>query len=495
MEWAQVCQSVRSVGVRCVVGLGAALGLAQAGAQAQQPLSLPTLHLTAPGPGAPMGPSGPVVQEMPAPRVLPVLPDAHAKALPINLDTVLRLAQDQNVRVNLSREKLQESFAAKAVADKAWLPELLVGPSYWRHEGGIANEDGTLTHSSFGSIFAGFEMDARLDLREAVYRKVDAERKIWQQRGEVSRMTSETLLDASATYIDLMAAREGEAVALEMAANQKAIYSLAQKRAATDPGAQVEVDRVATEMSAQQQILRRIREKTVAASAKLAYLLGVDPCTELVPTDRRLAPLHLVEASQAACDLVSQALNNGPGIREMEGLLSLIQGSMDKAKGPARFLPVFEVRLGEGAFGTGPGDSALWDNRMDLGIHARWNLTQLATAKDQLRVAQSKLSQAQLSYQDLRGRLALGVQEAREASLSSAEQIHLAEQQIDHARASYKLSNVRLTENIKGSSPSEVLLSIRSLGAAQANYLEAVRDLDKAQLRLMVLLGGTSLAK
>jgi hypothetical protein len=34
-----------------------------------------------------------------------------------------------------------------------------------------------------------------------------------------------------------------------------------------------------------------------------------------------------------------------------------------------------------------------------------------------------------------------------------------------------------------------VLLAIRALGGAQLNYLNAVRDYDKAQIRLLILLG------
>jgi outer membrane protein TolC len=480
------------------VSLLAAFGCAapSSSVRAQAPLSqpAPVARLASPAAVEEPQPVHPVAAQevLPPPEALAPVPD-HApspKAVPVNLDTVFHLAQDQNVRINLAREKLQEAFANKALAAKSWLPEILVGPSYYRHEGGISNEDGTLTRSSFGALFAGMELDGRLDLREATYRKVDAERKVWQQRGELSRMTSDNLLDAATTYVDLLTARSAEALALEVQGNMSRLLDQAKKLAATDPGAQVEVDRVAAEMSAQRQILRKVREGAASASAKLAYLLGVDPCAELVPTDPRLVPIHFVDASRPCCDLVAQAQATGPGVREMAGLLNVIQSGMDKAKGPGRFLPTLEVQLAEGAFGTGPGDTMAWDNRMDLGMHARWNLTQLFTAREQGRIAKAKYNQAQLSYQDLRGRLAMGVQGARESSLSNNDQVREAESQIENARSAYKRSQVRLNENIKGASASEVLLSIRSLGAAQLNYLQAVRDFDKAQLRLLILLGG-----
>src|SRR5262245_14122722 len=62
--------------------------------------------------------------------------------LPISLDTVLRLAQDQNGRINIARLRLQEAFAEEDLAAKRWLPQITVGPAYYRHEGGIQDFNG-----------------------------------------------------------------------------------------------------------------------------------------------------------------------------------------------------------------------------------------------------------------------------------------------------------------------------------------------------------------
>ncbi len=412
-----------------------------------------------------------------------------AKTLPISLDTVLRLAQDQNSQIQLAREKLQEAFANRDVASKRWLPDVYVGSAYWRHEGGIQNEDGTLTNSSFGGAFAGTEIYARVDIRDLAFQKIDAERKIWQQKGELSKFTSENLLDAATTYIDLLAARSGEAVAVTLQRHLEELLERAQKLAKIDPGAEVEVERIESELASQQQILRKTREAAVAASARLVYLLGLEPCAELTLLDPQLAPLDLVDASASCCDLVAQAWATGPGIQEMEGLLNLIHESSERARGLCQFLPVVEMCMDEGAFGAGPGDQMEWVNRWDMVVRARWNLTNLATARDRKRVMQSKIQQAHLSYQDLRGKLAAGVEASRESSLSGLDQVRFGRTQIEHAQKAYERSNYRLINNIKGRSPSEVLLAIRALGGAQLNYLNAVRDYDKAQIRLLILLG------
>ena len=81
-----------------------------------------------------------------------------------------------------------------------------------------------------------------LDLKEAAYQRIDAERKVWQQKGDLSKVTSETLLDAAGTYIDLLTARSSEAVSVESEKKLIELAGLAQTLAKTgflflpDPG-------------------------------------------------------------------------------------------------------------------------------------------------------------------------------------------------------------------------------------------------------------------
>ena len=442
--------------------------------------------------------SGDRLTVLPAPEtVQPAAPAAVKPAstehsLAINLDTVFRLAEDQNSQVALARAKVDEAWAAKSIADKSWLPSLNVGVSYFRHEGGISFEDGTLIRSSFSSLFPGMEINSKLDLREAVYVKFNAERQTWQQRGELRRITSETLLDAASTYIDLLSARTGEAIALAQLRDLEDLLGRAQKLADPnkgEPGARIEAVRIGVQQRAWLLRIEQLREQGRRASAKLAYLLGVDPDLTLIPVDEKLVPMDLVDPNVPVRDRVAQALQNGPGVQELEGLLALIQRSSEQAKGPCKYLPVFEMRMIEGGFGTGPGDQQTWDNRFDLGLQARWNLMELVTAGDRQRLVQAKTEQAHLAYQDLRGKLTAGVQEALEAVVSGKRQMRFAQEQVQEARQAYDLSEKRQQNFIQGSTYSEVLLSLESVALAQASYLHSIRDYDKAQLRLLLLLG------
>jgi outer membrane protein TolC len=448
----------------------------------------------------------PVVQTLPDPverppstrepiptQSQPAHADAH-KPVPISLDTVLRLAQDQNHQVNIARERVVEAFAAKNVADKGWLPDIYIGTSYYRHEGGIQNEDGTVIHSSFGSLFGGVEINSQFDIREYAFHKVNAERQTWQQRAELSRITSENLLDAVNAYVDLLAAYQGAAVIQATDPEMNRLLKMTTDLASPEiePAYQAEVHRIKAEIANREEMVLRLRQQGDAAKAKLAYLLGLRPDCCLVPVDNRLGVLHLVDANISTCDLVAQALTSGPGVREMEGLLNLIQQSIEKAKGPAQYMPIVGVRMAEGIFGAGPGDSSDWDNRWDMVLQARWNLTEWCTAHDRAKVSLARYNQAQLSYQDLRGKLSAGVEEAQSAITSGQQQMQKAEEQIKQSREAVRLSMERYKEIAQRRSPTDPLLAIRSQMGAQLGYLAAIRDYDKAQLRLLILTGQVS---
>jgi outer membrane protein TolC len=459
---------------------------------------LPSVGLSTP-PVRVVRASGAEAVEPPAnrtPAKLPVTdaPDAHAppavpRTLAINLDTVLRLAEDQNAQVALTRAKVREACAESDLAAVSWLPRLEVGTAYYRHEGGTVNPDGTFVHSSYGTFFGGMELTGHLDIQDAVYQRVNAERQLWQQKGELRRITSETLLEAAETYVDLLAARTGEAIAESLQKDLQDLLVRAQKLASTEPGARVEVARIQAQLKGRDQAALELHAQAERAAVKLAYLLGLDPSLTLVAIDPELVPFELVDATIPAADLTARVLSTGPGIREMEGLLALIHQNIERSKGPGRFLPIFEVRMDEGAFGAGPGSESTWDNRWDLNFAARWNLTDAFTRCDRERILQAKTLQAHLAYQDLRAKLTAGVYESREVILSGREQIRTTQDEITEARRAFKLSNERLKSNVPSSSASEVLLSLQALSLAQSSYVNVLRTYDKAQLRLMVLLG------
>ncbi len=448
-------------------------------------------HLTTPGAALDSG-VRPAAYESEHPQMLPT-PIPTPAPTPVNLDAIFHLAEEKNAQIALAREKVHESCLDSQLAAKAWLPTVTAGVGYYRHEGGIQNEDGTLTRSSFGALYPNVDLHADFDVRAATIARIDAERKRWQQQGEFSRVNYETLLEAANTYIDLLSARRGEAVAQELDKDQRDVLKRAEGSAAS--GGKILVESVQAELSGSAQASAKLRQQGDAAAAKLAYLLGLDPECPLVPVDETLAPLDLVDATPPTPALVARALTDGPGIHELQGLMAVIDSGMAELAGPKRFLPTFGLCTTEGYFGAGPDGVLTGSNRFDLGVQARWNLTDLFKAGDMKRIAESKRRQVELSYDDLRGKLTLGVRESRDEILSGREQIEQASEQIRRASEAYRLSKLRVEENVPGSSPAEVSLALRGLAQAHGNYISSVNAYNKAQIRLLLLLGSQGTCK
>src|SRR5262249_53032545 len=160
----------------------------------------------------------------------------------------------------------------------------------------------------------------------------------------------------------------------------------------------------------------------------------------------------------------------------------------DKAKGPSMLLPVFELRVAEGVFGAGPGDDMRWDNRLDVAVQARYNLTDFCKGRDQQRVAESKLQQLYITNQELRHKLTVGVHEARSAIHAGEQQIRYGTEQIKRACRTYQLSDERRFKfaDLKDKlNEAQVLQALRALELAELRYLESASAYDKAQLRLL----------
>ena len=185
--------------------------------------------------------------------------------------------------------------------------------------------------------------------------------------------------------------------------------------------------------------------------------------------DKALVPISIINAKQPVHQLVEQALTKGPGVRELEGLLHVVEEARNSNYGWTHWMPCVELNAVEGGFGAGPNTSLDWTNRFELGVKLKWSLTELAASKQKRQQADRNIEQVHLSYRDLCAKLTLGIQERHDAIHSGEEQMQLAEKHIRYAEESHRLSDARLKQNVKGRSSSEVLLALRALGGASWN--------------------------
>jgi outer membrane protein TolC len=338
----------------------------------------------------------------------------------VNLDTVLRLTFERNADILAARERVNEAQIAFDAAMNSCRPELL---------------------------------------RKDMFKKPVAEANLWRRRAELRKVEHDNLQDAANTYFDWLTALRGEVVARDLLKLEEKLLDLARKSAKNIPPIQAVVEAIETAVNGQQQYILQTRQLGEALAAKLAYLMGMNGGT-LRPTET-LEPIDRVDTSVPVESLVRQAQDNGPGVRELQGLIAAIQQGIDQARCPQCIC----AHLGA------------------------------ALVCGQLQMAESQMQQARFSQLSLQLKLRAGVEDAYTAILSGRDQIAQAASAIDHAKETYRRVEERLppTESLDHAIANKtfdgVLNSIRQLSQAWANYVTAVSNYNKAQVRLLILLG------
>jgi hypothetical protein len=107
-----------------------------------------------------------------------------------------------------------------------------------------------------------------------------AERQVWQQKGELSKVGSEQLLEATQVYVDLLLARAGEEVSAQIEAQLRELLELSKKRKDFLAGGQIET--IEAEVFNQQQVRRSCgssarRRRAVELPAGVGMLCRAGP--------------------------------------------------------------------------------------------------------------------------------------------------------------------------------------------------------------------------
>jgi outer membrane protein TolC len=296
-------------------------------------------------------------------------------------------------------------------------------------------------------------------LRKDTFKKPVAEATVWRRRAELRKTENDNLQDAANTYFDWLTALRGEVVARDLMQLEEKLLTYSHKLVKLDEKpAQVLVEATETAINGRRQFILQTHQQGEGAAFKLAYLMGM---SDGVPTtSETLVPLDRSDTTFAVEVLVHQAQSNGPGVRELQGLAASIQQGIEQARG----------------------------------AQCICERTGAPLVCGRLQMAQSQLQQAQLALMSLQTKLRSGVEESYSAILSGREQIAFAADAIQHAAETYRIMDRRLSKEdpetaTRNRTYNAVLSSIQQLSQAHANYLRAVSNYDKAQARLLLLLG------
>ncbi len=426
---------------------------------------------------------------VPTPNVGPdaaIGPATVSEQYPIDLPSALQLAVGQNPQIAYARERIAAAAARYDRAAVQWLPDLVIDPTWTRHDGQIQDTRGDVIQVSRSALFASGGARMHVSTSEAYFAPLAARQVVAARMAASLATTNETLRDVSLAYWDLVRARGMQVVLGDAVRNTERLDELAQSYLRAENLKPADADRVRAQVLARRQELELARHDVRAASSRLARLLQLDPFVELIPADEQPVAVDYLRDSLTGVDLATTALSNRPELSEHRAFVGAAVERLREARlGPV--LPSLVVDVSAGGFGGGPnGFFGDFDGRSDVGAAAVWEFENLGFGNRALiRERASQVRLAELSVVATMDRIVAEAAEAAARVEARRNQLEWARQAIASAKDSHDRNLQLFTDSgVELILPLEVLQSVISLTQAQRDYLEVIVENNKAQIQL-----------
>ncbi|MFD2257374.1 TolC family protein [Luteolibacter algae] len=414
---------------------------------------------------------------------------------PIDLETTLKLAAGRNLDLAIAIEK---SNRAAARADRAMLtlvPDLAVGASFAKQNGLLQDTLGTPVNASRVSESSGLGtasgapgLSLDLNVSRAIFAPLATRQDRKAAVAAAEAKEHEIFADAAAAYYELVRARAVLQLSREVEASARKLAESTKAFSAAGEGLEADSERTLANHLLRQGQTARAEADLLRRSAALARLLHLSPSLTLIPVDKSVSPIDLVDPDESVSRMVATAFRFRPETRQMQSEVAAAANRLTEQK-VKPFLPNVAAGYSNFDFGAGRGSSTEdSDNREEVTAMIYWKLEGLGFGN----AAAAREKEAELKLSKLNEARALDiivneVAAARAEAHAQRTRIPLGKQAAVHAKNAYRLTTDRLQE--AQGLPIEALVSIQTLAEAKQAEVDAVLDYNIAQHRLLAALG------
>jgi outer membrane protein TolC len=402
----------------------------------------------------------------------------------IDLPTVLRLAGANSLELAYVREKVHEAYATAELAEERFWPA--AGPilAFRRHEGLTQGTDGAFVDVDKQQTLAGVGARLRWDVGDAIFTTLSASQRYEAQKSTLDATQQAVHLEAALAYYELLRAHLGARVSEQSAEVSGKLATELDASVRSGRGFRGDMLGARVQSASSRLQLLRSREAIKLASIRLGALLRLAPGIELEPAEAVPGPLDLVPLSSVDADLLKEALERRPEVRQAESELAAHRHDRTAATwGP--LLP--EIQVDAVAGGLGPVASDL-ESTEDYAVTLGWRLGPGGLFDPaRRRLAESRVRQAEIHLERVRQRISEEVLSSLARLRAKTEQMKLAEQAVQDAAEALDLTRERQSRQI--GLPLEVLRAEEALTRARLEHYTAVIDYSQGQLRAFTHLG------
>lgn len=444
--------------------------------------------------------------EMLSPAVLPVMAlRAGDQALPINLATALRLAENRPLVIQAAEAAVLTEIGRLERARALWLPTLYVGFGYSRHDGAAQiPPNGQIISNSRNQMLLGAGPQAIFAFTDAIYAPLVAEQTLRSRQFDVQAARNDALLETAEAYFFVQEARGRLAGTTDAAVKAR---QLAERIARLGEGLTlpIEVERARTTLAEFEIQLASARRDWRLASANLTRVLRLNPAAMIEPLEPPHLQVTIISPQTTVDNLIPLGLTNRPELASQQALvqatLAAIRREQMRPLIPSMIFQGYSMpgnRLAGGLYSAGLNSSiGQVTSRSDLNFQLVWEFENLGFGNRGRRTeARGENRQALIELFRVQDSIAAEIAQAHANIEAAYTQIAKANDGLQAAIKSYEgnlrglSETVRLGETLQlVTRPLEVVAALQQLQQAYSNYYTSINSYNRAQFRMFRALG------
>jgi outer membrane protein TolC len=424
---------------------------------------------------------------------------------PINLATALRLSDARPLIVAAAQASVWVAEAQLTQAKVLWIPSVLLGVDYIRHDGGGPDfKKGIMTAPSVNFFYAGPSLWQYVNVADAYFEPLVARQILNSKHLDIQSAKNDALLQTADAYFQVHQYRGMYAGALYTVERG---HELVERvvRLSRELVPRIEITRAQNMLADLEQRAVLARQEWRVQSAHLTEVLRLDPRAVVEPMEHDHVQVTLIDPARQLDDLMPIALHNRPELASRQALVQAADARVRREKArpllPLVTLNGFQsagMLIQGGIFGLGPNSSLnQWRGRDDVSIQLMWQLENFGFGNlARVKTQRGNESRAIIELRKAQDMVAMEVNRALARVQSAAARVLQADRALRTGIVTFNghLEGLEQTRRLADVlvltfRPQEAVFSLQLLNVAFDEYFTTVSEYNRAQFELFHALG------
>jgi outer membrane protein TolC len=412
------------------------------------------------------------------------IPPIYRRLLAVDLPTVVRVSMARNLDIREAQQRIEASRGEYDSSVGAIFPSLSPGVSAVGISGAVANPGGGFGVANFANVFPFAALQWVINPGQVAYDLVASKRRLEASAQEEQAVTQETTRAAADQYYDLVLAQAQVAVAQQAMEEAEELLRIERLRLSAGTGLPADEQRAEAALAGRQQDLLTALNGFYNASVKLTVTLHLDPTVMLVPRAGPMRQATLVRDDLPIDDMLTSAVRYRPDLEAVRTLLAAARADKSATVwgglGP-------QIQATGTLEPTPPARSAADTTFRDQKYAATAGFNWSAATFGRIKSAVANVKIAGIDLDRELDQVRAAVVFAHQASLTAAQLIPIASQQVTSAEEALRLTQ----ENLKAGTglTVDVLQAEDTADQARARYATAIVSYNQSQVNLLAALG------